>query len=146
MLYQQFANIGMPFKHRVAGSSPARLTRVFCELRGLRLYFRRSRRESARLPFKISPSSHTVGLDNRQLNEFYGANCTRISRSADRPWSSMARIRCSPSAVGCHGKAPAPTGCFASKAPPSNQKTFCTSAAVLDSRAITRSGLDLCSV
>ena len=39
MLYQQFANIGMPFKHRVAGSSPARLTRVFCELRGLRLCF-----------------------------------------------------------------------------------------------------------
>ena len=27
MLYQQFANIRMPFKHRVAGSSPARLTR-----------------------------------------------------------------------------------------------------------------------
>jgi hypothetical protein len=26
MLYQQLANIGMPFKHRVAGSSPARLT------------------------------------------------------------------------------------------------------------------------
>jgi hypothetical protein len=26
MLYQQLAYIGMPFKHRVAGSSPARLT------------------------------------------------------------------------------------------------------------------------
>jgi len=28
MLYQQFANIGMPFKHRVAGSNPARLTKT----------------------------------------------------------------------------------------------------------------------
>jgi hypothetical protein len=29
----------MPFKHRVAGSSPARLTNVFCELRGFHLCF-----------------------------------------------------------------------------------------------------------
>ena len=42
-----FANVGpvaqvvehVPFKHRVAGSSPARLTNAFCELRGFRLCF-----------------------------------------------------------------------------------------------------------
>jgi hypothetical protein len=32
MRYQQFAPIGMPFKHRAAGSNPARLTNKINEL------------------------------------------------------------------------------------------------------------------
>jgi hypothetical protein len=68
-------------------------------------------------------------------------NWMRTSRSAVRPWSSITRMRCMPSAPGVQGMAPWITGDLAIRAAPSNQKTLSTSAEVLASSGIVSAPL-----